>query len=63
LQVSLAIVNCCDLDIGCADLHNDGDAEADFCEVVRGQPSSEFADNDDERIVKCLEHVRLIGLL
>jgi hypothetical protein len=63
LLVSLAIVNCGDLDIGCVGVHNDGDTEADFHQVVQGRPLFEFTDDDDEQIVRCLQHVRLLGLL
>jgi hypothetical protein len=45
-----------DLNIGFAGAHDGDQADAGH-EVVQGQPSTEVADEDDEQIIQCLEHV------
>jgi hypothetical protein len=51
LQVSYTVIDCSDLDIGCAGVHNDGDVEADFHQMALGRTLSELADDGDEQIV------------
>jgi hypothetical protein len=46
-----------DLNVGFTGAHNGDDADAGH-QVVQGQPSTEVADEDDEHIIHCLEHVR-----
>jgi hypothetical protein len=58
LHVSCAAVDCDDPNIEYRGVRNDGSADSDPRKMVRGEPLSEFADNDDELIVQCLEHVR-----
>jgi hypothetical protein len=48
---------------GYTGVHNDNDGEAAFHPVVQGQPSSGFTDDDDEQIIQCLQHVRILDLL
>jgi hypothetical protein len=42
----------------CTAVHDDVDTGAGFHEVMRGGPSSESGDDDDEQIVRCLQHVK-----
>jgi hypothetical protein len=62
LCVLCAVVDHADPDLECTGVHIDGGAGADPRQVVRGEPLSEFANNDDEQIVQCLEHVRQCDL-
>jgi hypothetical protein len=50
------------LTFGCAGGHDDVVSGGDLRLFAQGLPFSEYAD-DDEQIVQCLEHVRLLGLL
>jgi hypothetical protein len=54
LQIWRSVVNCGDLVVGYVGVRNDGDTEADLHQMARGQPSSEFTDDDDEQIIQCL---------
>jgi hypothetical protein len=42
----------------CTAVHDDVDTGAGFHEVMRGGPSFESGDDDDEQIVRCLQHVK-----
>jgi hypothetical protein len=52
-----------DLTFGYIGVCDDDDARADFHQVVQGEPSSRLGDDDDEQIVQCLQHVRILDLL
>jgi hypothetical protein len=58
LHASHAAINHIDPDIEYTSVHGDGGAETDPHQVVRAGPSFELADDADEQIVQCLEHVR-----
>jgi hypothetical protein len=63
LHVSYTVIDCDDLDIGCACVHNDGNTKAEFCQMTLGWTSIEFIDDGDEQIRQCLQQVRLFDLL
>jgi hypothetical protein len=48
------------LTFGCTGVHDDINIEAGFRQVVQGEPSIGFGDDDDEQIVQCLEDVKNI---
>jgi hypothetical protein len=57
LHISCVVVDRIDPDIKYAGAHDDGGADTDPHQMVQGEPSYELADDADEQIVQCLEHV------
>jgi hypothetical protein len=52
------------LTFGYSGVHVDIDTGTDFHQMVQGGPSSGFRDDDDdEQIVQCLRHVRILGFI
>jgi hypothetical protein len=61
LQILCVVINCGDFDVVCIGVPDDGSAGGDLHQLAQGLSSFEFID-DDEQIVQCLEHVRLLSL-
>jgi hypothetical protein len=55
----LSLMNAMNFIFGCTGVHDDIDTWVGLCQVVQGEPSTGFGDDDDdEQIVQCLQHVK-----